>query len=49
VSRDLSLHPKVFAEHVHELVGKVFTEEYIKVYFETMGEELSRQAAAQWE
>jgi DNA repair exonuclease SbcCD ATPase subunit len=48
VDRDLSLHPKVMARHVEQLVAEVFTEEQIKAFFETMGEELSRQADLQW-
>lgn len=48
VDRDLSLHPKVMARHVERLVAEVFTEEKIKDFFETMGQELSRQAEAQW-
>ncbi len=48
VSDDLSLHPRAFAARIEEAVGKVFTEPRIKAYFETMGEELSRQAKAQW-
>jgi hypothetical protein len=49
VGQDYSLHPKVFAEHVTVFTDEVFTEAAIATYFETMGEELSRQAAAQWE
>jgi hypothetical protein len=48
VSRDLSLHPKAMARHVEHLIGEVFTEEKIKHFFETMGQELSRQAESQW-
>ncbi len=43
-----SLHPKAFAAGVDRLTGKVFTEDQIKSFFETMGEELSRQADRQW-
>jgi hypothetical protein len=45
---DYTLHPAVFARQVQPLVDEVFTEDKIKAYFETMGEELSRQASAQW-
>jgi hypothetical protein len=48
MGQDLSLHPKAMAAHVEHLVTKVFTEDKIKDYFETMGEELSRQAERQW-
>ncbi len=48
VRRDLSLHPTGMAQQVEQLIAKVFNEEYIKQYFETMGQELSRQADAQW-
>jgi len=48
VDQDLKLHPKVFADQVGALVHEAFTEEAIKTYFETMGQELSRQAEAQW-
>ncbi len=43
-----SLHPKDFAAHIHKRVADVYTEAKIKVFFETMGEELSRQADSQW-
>jgi hypothetical protein len=48
VQQDLSLHPREFAAKVQPLVSEVLTETNIRTYFETMGEELSRQAAAQW-
>jgi hypothetical protein len=48
VGKDLSLHPKIFAQQVEQLIQQVFTEAKIKGYFETMGEELSRQANSQW-
>jgi hypothetical protein len=48
VQQDLSLHPKEFATQVQPLVRDVLTEAHIKGYFEAMGEELSRQAGAQW-
>jgi hypothetical protein len=48
VSQDLSLHPKVFGEHVEQVTANVLTEQNIKSYFETMGEELSRCAKSQW-
>ena len=41
-------HPVAFARRVEALLEDRFTEEAIQVYFETMGEELSRQADAQW-
>ena len=44
----LSLHPKVFAGHIQGLIAEVYTEDGIKEFFETMGEELSTQADAQW-
>lgn len=42
------LKPTEFGARVDEYVGSVFTEENIKVYFERMGKELSRQAKSQW-
>lgn len=45
---DVSLHPVEFAEGIGELIGSTFTEEKIKGYFETMGNELSTQAKRQW-
>jgi hypothetical protein len=48
VGQDLSLHPVEFAVHVQKLLAGVFTTDNIKRYFEGMGEELSRQAKAQW-
>jgi len=48
VSRDHSLHPAEFGATVDKLVREVFTEKRIKRYFETMGEELSREAKEQW-
>ena len=48
VDRDLGLHPRQFAAMVEAEVGSKLTEENIWMYFETMGEELSRQAEAQW-
>jgi hypothetical protein len=48
VEKDLSLHPRDFAQQVDRLVAEVFTEGKIKTYFETMGDELSRQADSQW-
>jgi len=44
----LSLHPTRFGENIGKWVDDFFTEENIKRYFETMGEELSKQADAQW-
>lgn len=49
VERDLSLHPKAFAEQVDRLTKQVFTEQQIKDYFESMGNELSTRAHAQWD
>ncbi len=43
------LHPLVFADRINILLQDRLTEEQIKGYFERMGEELSRQAKAQWE
>lgn len=48
VSKDQSLLPTEFAAVVDKLVSEVFTEKKVQRYFETMGEELSRQAKAQW-
>lgn len=48
LDRDLGLHPREFAATVQAAVGSTLTEESIRQYFETMGEELSRQAEAQW-
>ncbi len=45
---DLSLHPKAFAKKIQAMTSEIFTENRIKDYFETMGEELSRQAEKQW-
>jgi len=42
------LHPLIFADRIDVLIRDRFTEEQIKNYFERMGEELSRQAGAQW-
>jgi len=48
VGQGVPLHPKAFAGHVEQVIGTVFTEDNIKDYFETMGEELSKQADSQW-
>lgn len=48
VERDHALLPTEFAAVVDKLVAEVFTEKKVQRYFETMGEELSRQAKAQW-
>lgn len=48
LDRNLSLHPKLFASQVNMMIHNVFTEKKIMNYFERMGEELSRQAEAQW-
>jgi DNA repair exonuclease SbcCD ATPase subunit len=45
---DLSLHPKAFAKKIQIMTSEIFSENRIKDYFETMGEELSRQADSQW-
>jgi hypothetical protein len=45
---DASVHPKVFADDIQEVVATTFTEKAIQRWFESMGEELSRQAAKQW-
>jgi hypothetical protein len=42
------LHPTDFAAQIQVFVQEVFSEERIKAFFEGMGEELSRQADAQW-
>lgn len=43
-----SLHPVDFAGRIEAMVQEHFTEEAIKEYFETMGQELSTQAERQW-
>lgn len=43
-----SLHPKLFADRFAEYFAEVFTEETIQAFFETMGDELTRQAESQW-
>ena len=48
VNEDLSLHPKELAAKLRAALKDVFTEDAIKGYFETMGEELSSQAKKQW-
>jgi myosin heavy subunit len=48
LSAKLVTHPQHFARQASDLVDKVLTEEKIKTYFETMGDELSRQADRQW-
>jgi DNA repair exonuclease SbcCD ATPase subunit len=45
---DLGLHPKAFAKKIQTMTSEIFTENRIKDYFETMGNELSRQADSQW-
>jgi predicted nucleic acid-binding Zn-ribbon protein len=45
---DLSLHPKAFAKKIQTMTSEIFTENRIKDFFETMGNELSRQADSQW-
>lgn len=45
---DLGLHPKAFAKKIQIMTSEIFTENRIKDYFETMGNELSRQADSQW-
>jgi hypothetical protein len=48
LGQDLSLHPQAFAKNIQTMASEIFTENRIKDYFETMGEELSRQADSQW-
>jgi len=43
-----ALHPVPFAARVNELIANVLTAERIQNFFETMGQELSRRAEAQW-
>jgi DNA repair exonuclease SbcCD ATPase subunit len=43
-----SLHPVEFAREVHDMIEGTFTEGRIQTFFETMGQELSKQAGAQW-
>ena len=43
-----ALHPVRFTDAARQLVEQTFTEKAIQSYFETMGQELSRQAGAQW-
>ena len=45
---DLSLHPKAFAKKIQIMTSEIFSENRIKDYFETMGNELTRQADSQW-
>lgn len=45
---DLSLHPKAFAKKIQIMTSEIFSENRIKDYFETMGNELSSQADSQW-
>jgi hypothetical protein len=44
----MSLHPTVFAGRMDSFIGQALNEEEIKGFFETMGEELTKQADAQW-
>ena len=46
--QDYSLHPALFADRFDHYFANVLMETNIKAFFETMGEELSRQAEAQW-
>lgn len=46
--KDASLHPKAFAASIQALTARSFKEDAIKRWFETMGEELSREAKRQW-
>ncbi|MEN8163513.1 MAG: hypothetical protein ABFS37_05245 [Acidobacteriota bacterium] len=46
--QDYSLHPALFADRFNQYFAEIFTETNIQAFFETMGEELSRQAEAQW-
>ncbi len=46
--QDYSLHPALFADRFNQYFADVLTETNIKAFFETMGEELTRQAEAQW-
>ncbi|MBW1807746.1 MAG: hypothetical protein JRJ87_06085 [Deltaproteobacteria bacterium] len=48
VKQDHSLHPIEFAQQIKELIADTYTEEKIKTYFETMGQELTIQADKQW-
>ncbi len=43
-----SLHPSNFSSQIDSFITKVFTEEKIKAFFESMGDELSRAADIQW-
>lgn len=43
-----ALHPVRFATQARMLVDQVFTPDAIQRFFETMGQELSRQAGTQW-
>ena len=47
-NQDYSLHPTIFAERFKEYFGKTFSEESIQAFFETMGDELTQRAEAQW-
>lgn len=46
--QDYSLHPALFAGRFHQYFAEIFTEANIQAFFESMGEELSRQAEEQW-
>ncbi len=45
---EASLHPVELAGEVHDMIEGTFTEARIQTFFETMGQELSKQAGAQW-
>lgn len=45
---EVGLHPTAFAAQIRDRISGVYQETHIKTFFETMGEELSRQADSQW-
>jgi len=49
VAEHQGLHPQVFADRIEVLIRDRLDEDSIRAYYETMGEELSRQATAQWD
>lgn len=46
--QNYSLHPQLFADRYAQYFADIFTEDHIKAFFETMGDELTRQAESQW-
>lgn len=48
VTKGHTPHPVELAEQARELLSEVLTEQKIRSYFEAIGQELSKQATAQW-